>query len=94
MEHRRKGIDIGDVGLMTKSGGFDFLFNILLPRGNPTQAVRTPTDFAPIYPPIHEDDIFKQPEFTPGSYLASSSVKKTQQDGQRGSASVFLSLFL
>ncbi|KAF9008062.1 hypothetical protein BDQ17DRAFT_1218858, partial [Cyathus striatus] len=34
-EYRRKGVSIGDVGVITRGGGFDFLFNVLLSAQHP-----------------------------------------------------------
>ncbi|KDR67719.1 hypothetical protein GALMADRAFT_26936, partial [Galerina marginata CBS 339.88] len=35
ISYQRRGIDIGDVGIITANGGFDFLFNICLPYNHP-----------------------------------------------------------
>ncbi|KJA22651.1 hypothetical protein HYPSUDRAFT_1084056, partial [Hypholoma sublateritium FD-334 SS-4] len=76
IEYRKNGADIGDVGLITSSGGFDFLFNISLPPDHPIHAGHVPGDFAPLCPPIRAIDIFKQFEFGADAYLVSSSVKE------------------
>lgn len=89
-EYRRTGINVGDVGLITASGSFDFLFNILLPPDDPIHAGRLPEGFSPLYPPLKPEDIEDQEEFSADSYLASASVQKTQKDGQGSSACVFL----
>ena len=34
-EYRLKGVSIGDIGVLTDDGGFDFLFNICLPPEDP-----------------------------------------------------------
>ncbi|THV01829.1 hypothetical protein K435DRAFT_654536, partial [Dendrothele bispora CBS 962.96] len=33
-EYREDGIKVGDVGFITQDGGFEFLFNITLPKGH------------------------------------------------------------
>ena len=82
IEYRRCGICIGDVGLITASGSFDFLFNILLPADHPIHAGRVPEMFSPLHPPLDSEDIEEQEECAADSYLASSSVERTQKDGQ------------
>ncbi|KJA19104.1 hypothetical protein HYPSUDRAFT_44564 [Hypholoma sublateritium FD-334 SS-4] len=86
IEYRRKGISIGDVGLITFSGSFDFLFNILLPAEHPIHGGRVPERFIPLSPPLEPEDVEDQEEFAEDSYLASASVKRTQNDG-RGDSS-------
>lgn len=81
IEHRRKGISIGDVGLITFSGSFDFLFNILLPAEHPIHSGRVPERFIPLDPPLEDEDVEIQEEFAEDSYLASASVKKAQNNG-------------
>jgi hypothetical protein len=80
--YRKKGINIGDVGIITPSGAFSFLFNICVPSGNPINPdpCLLPEGFAPISPPLHALDIGEFDEFNPGSYLASSSIEKSQSE--------------
>ena len=78
LDYRRTGVRIGDVGIITDSGAFSFLFNICLPRNDPVNPRMLPEHFAPISPPIEASDISKFGVFKNGSYLASSSVKILQ----------------
>ncbi|KJA14914.1 hypothetical protein HYPSUDRAFT_95571, partial [Hypholoma sublateritium FD-334 SS-4] len=70
--YRRIGISIGDVGLITEDGSFDFLFNILLPPDDPVHAGRVPEMFSPLNPPLSLDDVEKREQFGEDSYLANS----------------------
>lgn len=70
--YREKGICIGDVGIITPEGGFDFLFNICLPAENPINAGDLPPSFAPISPSLNKRDIREFREFQCGQYLGSS----------------------
>ncbi|KAF9009625.1 hypothetical protein BDQ17DRAFT_1073564 [Cyathus striatus] len=45
-EYRRKGVSIGDVGVITPNGAFDFLFNISLPAEHPINPNDLPDDFS------------------------------------------------
>ncbi|KAF9022061.1 hypothetical protein BDZ89DRAFT_926251, partial [Hymenopellis radicata] len=47
-EYRCRGVSIGDVGLMTEDGGFDFLYNIHRAAGDPINGGRVPPDFHPL----------------------------------------------
>ena len=76
--YRKDGINIGDVGIITPSGGFSFLFNICVPSDNPINPRLLPEGFAPIYPPLDALDVIEFDEFKPGSYLASSSIENSQ----------------
>ncbi|KAF8157956.1 hypothetical protein B0H34DRAFT_436166 [Crassisporium funariophilum] len=80
MPYRRRGIGIGDVGIITAFGGFDFLFNICLPRDHPINPRTLPENFYPIDPPIEAIDIHGFSEYMPGSSIASASVSKLQSD--------------
>ena len=80
--YRAKGVCIGDVGIVTALGGFDFLFNICRTRDDPINPEELPDNFAPIYPPLNPIDIRKFREFSSGSYLASSSIVQSQTGEQ------------
>ena len=78
LNYRRTGVRIGDVGVITYSGAFSFLFNICLPHDDPVNPRMLPEHFAPISPPIEATDIENFIMFKNGSHLASASVKKLQ----------------
>jgi len=78
--YRKKGINIGDVGIVTPSGGFSFLFNICAPSDSPINPRLLPEGFAPISPPLDTLDMIEFDEFKPGSYLASSSIENSQNE--------------
>lgn len=80
IEYQRRGIDIGDVGIITDSGGFDFLFNICLPVGHPINPDSMPDNFKPLAYPAPRD-VYANLEFKADSYLASSLVETSRRDG-------------
>jgi hypothetical protein len=80
--YRAKGVCIGDVGIVTTFGGFDFLFNICRTRDDPINPEELPDNFAPIYPPLNPTDVREFREFSSGSYLASSSIVESQTGEQ------------
>jgi hypothetical protein len=89
--YRRQGVRIGDVGIFTDDGGFDFLFNICVPIGDPINPEELPENFAPIYPSINPRiDICKFPRFSPGSYLASSSIAESRTAEQSSYVLLYL----
>ena len=47
-EYRRRGIGIGDVGVLYYSEGFNFLFNIFLAADDPINEGSVPKGFKPI----------------------------------------------
>ncbi|KIM47217.1 hypothetical protein M413DRAFT_23455 [Hebeloma cylindrosporum] len=69
IEYRRKGICVGDVGIITDYGGFDFMFNICLPRDHPINPNDLPDDFISLRPPLKSTDIRGYTEFKMNSYL-------------------------
>ncbi|KAF9543338.1 hypothetical protein CPC08DRAFT_716753 [Agrocybe pediades] len=79
MIYQRKGINIGDVGLVTYSGSFSFLFNICLPADDPINPRVMPEGFAPIDPPIDSGDVRRFTEFKSGSFLGSNSIVKSSE---------------
>jgi len=76
ISYQRQGVNIGDVGIVTPSGGFSFLFNICLPPGDPINPSELPEGFAPLSPPLNPIDIVRFVEFKSRSHLASASVEK------------------
>jgi hypothetical protein len=80
MPYQRRGVDIGDVGIITPSGGFSFLFNICLPRDSPLNPDDLPEEFSPIHPPIRPADIREFLEFKPHSYLVSAAIEKVDNN--------------
>ena len=78
LDYRRTGVRIGDVGIITHSGAFSFLFNICLSPNDPVNSGMVPEHFAPISPTIKATDIGNFIMFESGSHLASSSVKRSQ----------------
>jgi hypothetical protein len=78
--YRRQGIAIGDVGIITASGSFDFLFNICLPTDHPINQQGLPEGFSSLSPPLQPREIIKSIAFGPDSYLASASVDKSRRE--------------
>ncbi|KAF9479611.1 hypothetical protein BDN70DRAFT_806738 [Pholiota conissans] len=76
MEYRRKGVHVGDVGIITPSGAFSFLFNVCLPPNHPINPSTLPEGFTPIQSLV----IREYSEFKPESYLASTAIEKTNND--------------
>ena len=74
IEYRRQGVNIGDVGIITPSGAFSFLFNICLPASHPANPPRLPEGFHPLnLDPLH---IQHFSDLDTGSHIASTSVEK------------------
>lgn len=84
IEYQRKGISIGDVGILTDSGSFDFLFNVYLPQGNPGNPINPeemPEEFFPLVSP-RPRDISRHMEYKNDSFIAGSLVKtRRDEDG-------------
>jgi hypothetical protein len=79
IEYQRTGILIGDVGIITSRGTFDFLFNICLPVDHPVNSNGVPEQFEPFM--IKPADVEKYSEFKGESYLSSPSIKKLHREG-------------
>ncbi|KAF4617419.1 hypothetical protein D9613_006192 [Agrocybe pediades] len=71
-----KGVTIGDVGTLTPSGSFSFLFNICLPANHPVNRNMVPEGFKPIYPEVDPCDIREINEFMPWDYLSTESMRR------------------
>jgi hypothetical protein len=78
--YRKKGVQIGDVGILAPDGSFSFLFNICVSRNDPINPPTLPEEFAPVHPPIDPIDIRRFATFKAGSYLASTSVEEIEDD--------------
>ena len=73
IKYRRQGISIGDVGIITESGGFDFLFNIFQPADHPINGRGVPESFSPLDPTQLEIETSRI--YGRNTYLTSSSVR-------------------
>jgi hypothetical protein len=78
--YRQKGVQIGDVGIHAPDGSFSFIFNICVPRDDPINPPLLPEKFVPIHPSINPIDIRRFAAFPAGSYLASTTVEKIEDD--------------
>lgn len=78
--YRRIGVSIGDVGIITREGAFDFLFNICYSRDHPINSlIQLPPDFEPLTPSINLDsNILEYREFSWGTHLASDDIRANQ----------------
>ena len=74
--YQRQGVSIGDVGIITPDGGFDFLFNVCLPAEHPSNPEVLPEGFVPLE--LKPTDICKFPAHHLHSHLASPSVKSRE----------------
>lgn len=80
-EYRDRGVDIGDVGIVTSDGGFDFLFSVCLPANHPINFERTPEGFKEITINRSRDLFIDEDKHSPGSHVASESVHKQSVEG-------------
>ena len=67
-----KGIRIGDVGLVTPTGSFDFLFNACLPADHPINPRVLPNNFEV----LQLADVSVNKNFDSGTLLLSEHVKQ------------------
>lgn len=80
-----KGISVGDVGIITEDGGFDFLFSICFPSDDPINGRGVPDAFEDVpSPPLEISS--RDGYHVPGIDIASHSINKVVQgvgfDGQ------------
>ena len=73
IEYRKEGISIGDVGIITNVGRFDFLFNICQPAGGAINRRGVPEPFSRLNPEQLEIDTSNI--YGRNTYLTSSSVR-------------------
>jgi hypothetical protein len=74
---RDRGVTIGDVGIITDEGGFDFLFNVCQPCDDPVNIDR----IAPSFPTVVLNESIdlgsRECGFPTDSSIVSSNIKKT-----------------
>lgn len=83
IEYLREGISIGDVGIISSLGTFDFLFNIFQPADHPINRGRVPRDFSPVSLEEVMLDIREDMTYEPDSYLTGPSVRRISTDLMR-----------
>ena len=76
LSYRRTGVSVGDVGIITSQGSFDYLFNICLLHDHPRNPEVLPMDFSPII--LLPSDISELREHDSGTCLMTSSTKKSK----------------
>ena len=83
-----RGVSIGDVGLITESGAFDYLFNICKPRDHPVNVARTPPDFEIVELNNSTDLLTDAHWLPPGESITSVYVKKTMLTAEVSASNV------
>ncbi len=93
-EYRKSGVRVGDVGIFGPSGEFDFLFNVLLPADHNINTGRVPEGFYPLDKSKVDKNMKTSVVYGPGSYLASSSLRRSSNvdSSDSSSVSVFCSM--
>jgi len=77
LDYRRHGTQVGDVGIITEDGAFDFMFNICHPATGSVDQPNLPAGFQPIYPPvIPEKEVVVLAEHSARDALTSRGISK------------------
>ncbi|KAJ7698730.1 hypothetical protein B0H17DRAFT_913006, partial [Mycena rosella] len=75
MEYKETGVRIGDVGIITSDGAFDFVFNICVAIDDPINSVGVPDGFEIVE--LHHGDVRRAPRhYPPGSDVSSAKLRK------------------
>lgn len=74
-EYMRKGVRVGDVGIVTKDGAFDFLFNVCPSQNNLINPPNLPKDFT--LEASENPEISHKEQFPHKTHLFSSPVTRT-----------------
>jgi hypothetical protein len=73
-EYKEQGVRIGDVGVTTSDGAFDFLFNICMPADHPIHHhIKLPEWFKQVDRGPVDEEVQKH---LPGSDIASPSIRR------------------
>ncbi|KAJ7498020.1 hypothetical protein B0H11DRAFT_830114 [Mycena galericulata] len=82
---RKIGIRIGDVGVVTRDGSFDTIFNITLASNDPSNRFGVPAGYVQVT--LRPGDIAERAQcHPPGSDISNTAVKKTRLDMDAGTA--------
>lgn len=76
IEYRREGVRIGDLGIIYRSGGFHFLFNVFFSADHKINKGRVPASFCPLHNSNVQNGITENAIYNPDNYLASSSLHR------------------
>ncbi|KIJ96269.1 hypothetical protein K443DRAFT_107530 [Laccaria amethystina LaAM-08-1] len=72
--YQQQGVSIGDVGIFTSDGGFDFLFNVCLPARHPNNPNELPEGFSRLV--LRPGDVSKFRAHSSHSHMTSTFVQK------------------
>ncbi|KAJ7744180.1 hypothetical protein B0H16DRAFT_995457 [Mycena metata] len=76
---RTRGIEIGDVGVLTSDGSFDVFFNICRGRDDPVNRDGVPPGFEPV--DLRSGDVTSRESYhRPGSHISNTTMKKRRLD--------------
>ena len=81
LECRRLGMSIGDLGMITGEGGFDYLFNICRQNSDPLNPEGSPAGIQPFSESTLRG-IQRTTSFSPNNYITSDSVEKCVSEGE------------
>ena len=70
--YQRNGVRIGDVGIVTRDGNFEFLFNVCVQNGH-----NNPQELPNNFEMLESVDLSNRPYFQPGTHLLSNGVNQT-----------------
>jgi hypothetical protein len=76
--YRNRGVSIGDLGYISESGGFEYLFNVLESTEDEVNVDRTPDDFTPLALNTRTDIATRSQMYKPNTDISSVQMKKTR----------------
>jgi hypothetical protein len=76
--YRTQGVRVGDLGYVSDSGGFEYIFNILEPADHGINLGRTPENFEQLSPPLDmAREITSRDMMQPDTDICSVKIKKS-----------------